>query len=73
MLDVDAMIEWENGELNLDDTLDLFAGLVRDGTAWTLQGTYGRTAAALIEGGYITADGEVNQEAVNAMMEATEG
>jgi hypothetical protein len=34
-------------------TLETFAELIRTGEVWTLEGTYGRAATALIEGGYI--------------------
>lgn len=49
---LDRMIAWENGELDFEETVDLFQGLIDCGLAWTLQGCYGRTAAALIEAGH---------------------
>jgi hypothetical protein len=51
---VEAIIEYENGTLDEDGIIDLFQQLVDTGAAWSLQGHYGRTAAALIEAGYIT-------------------
>ena len=51
---VDRIIDYENGELDHEDTVQLFQDLVDTGMAWTLQGHYGRTAAALIEAGYVT-------------------
>ena len=57
------IIAFETGELDDDKTIDLFAMLIKTGQAWTLQGSYGRTAASLIEGGYISKEGNVLQYA----------
>ncbi|RPI86163.1 MAG: hypothetical protein EHM34_00265 [Nitrosopumilales archaeon] len=59
MVDVGLIIEYESGELSNKKTIELFAELVKDGSAWTLQGHYGRTAAALIEAGYIDKKGNI--------------
>ena len=59
MPDVEQIIAFEAGELDNDETLELFADLVRTGMAWQLQGSYGRTAAALIDGGFISPEGQV--------------
>ncbi|QYW07912.1 hypothetical protein SEA_REDBEAR_66 [Streptomyces phage RedBear] len=53
------LIDYESGNLDDADTVDLFARLVKSGFAWTLQGHYGRTANSLIEAGYISPEGEV--------------
>jgi hypothetical protein len=55
---VGTIMEYEEGDLDLAATLELFQHLVNDGTAWSLQGHYGRTAAALLDGGWITPAGE---------------
>ena len=55
---LNQMIAFEEGELDEDGVLDLFAELIGSGQAWTLQGFYGRTAAALIDAGYLTPEGE---------------
>ncbi len=59
---VDMIIAYENGELPAEDTLKLFAELVKSGLAWTLQGHYGRTSQALIEQGYLDRQGKILKE-----------
>lgn len=56
---VGAMMDFESGDADTVTIIDLFAHLVKSGTAWTLQGTYGRTAQALIDAEYITEEGDV--------------
>jgi hypothetical protein len=53
------ILAYERGELDAEGFMDLFSGLVADGTAWSLQGSYGRTALALIERGYLDSDGSI--------------
>ena len=50
---VGAIIAYESGELSDDATIELFQHLVDSGLAWSLQGSYGRTAQALIDAGYV--------------------
>ena len=52
----------EDGELDEAETLALFAHLVQSGLAWSLQGSYGRAAAALIDNGYLSRDGSILKE-----------
>lgn len=59
---LDYIIAFEEGDASADDVLTLFAYLVRTGMAWTLQGTYGRTAQALIDGGYLDTGGNILQD-----------
>lgn len=56
---IDSIIRFEEGELTDEQIIDLFADLIRTGTAWSLQGQYGRTANSLIEHGYLDADGNI--------------
>lgn len=64
---VDTIIAYECGELSAEDTLKMFGQLVKNGMACTLQGHYGRTAAALIERGLIDRKGEVNWDRFNEL------
>jgi hypothetical protein len=57
---IDKIIAYESGELTDQQLVYLFAELVKSGMAWTLQGHYGRTAAALIDAGYIDREGSVS-------------
>ena len=48
------LIDYEEGNLNDSETIQLFQELVDSGLAWNLQGHYGRTAYAMLEEGLIT-------------------
>jgi len=50
----DALIEFESGLLNEEDTLALFQHLIDSGLAWQLQDNYGITAVSLIKSGFCT-------------------
>lgn len=51
--EVGAIIAYECGELDDEGVVELFQHLVDNGHAWSLQGHYGRMAAALIREGYV--------------------
>jgi len=47
----ESIIDYENGELDDDETIALFQGLIDTGVVWDLQGSYGRVATRLINDG----------------------
>lgn len=55
---VDLIMDYEGDQLDEAGILKLFSLLIQDGSAWTLQGHYGRTARALIDAEYISEDGK---------------
>lgn len=58
-MDIDKIIAFEQGELNDDEVLKLFADGIKSGLVWQLQGFYGRYAEALIRQGYISPEGDI--------------
>jgi hypothetical protein len=50
-----AIFDIEEGE----GSLEAWAYLVKTGMAWTLQGSYGRGARRLIDGGYLDSNGKI--------------
>ena len=52
MNQVDKIIAFESGELDEEGVIELFQELIDSGLVWKLQGSYGRTAKALIDAGY---------------------
>ena len=56
---IDKIMDFEAGNLDEKGVLDLFSDLIKSGQAWTLQGSYGRFADALIQNGYIDKKGKI--------------
>ena len=50
----DRIVMYEKGELNEEQTIQLFQELLDSGIVWDLQGHYGRLAYQLMEAGLIT-------------------
>jgi hypothetical protein len=51
---VDKLIDYEHAMLTDEEVVELFQELVDTGLAWSLQGSYGRTARDLIEAGEVS-------------------
>ena len=49
---INQVIAYEQGELDEEGIIDMFQELINSGLAWKMQGSYGRTAKALIDAGY---------------------
>jgi hypothetical protein len=60
MVDIDRIIQYEQGEMSDTDTVTMFQEMIDDGTCWKLQGHYGRVASSLIKNGYCTQPGKGN-------------
>lgn len=56
---INSIIQYESNDFHQQEKIEFFAELIRSGYIHSLQGHYHRTAQALIEGGYISEDGEV--------------
>ena len=50
----ERIIEYEQGELNQHQTIQLFQELFDSGLVWNLQGHYGRLCYQLLEAGLIS-------------------
>jgi hypothetical protein len=59
MVDVQDIIAYEEGTLTPRQVLELFAELIRTGTAFELQGHYGRTAVGFLEAGFVLPNGDI--------------
>ena len=57
---VTKIVQYENGELNDEETVELFQELINTGLAWQLQGSYGRMAVQLLEEGFCQHPNEEN-------------
>ena len=47
-------MKYEYNQLTDEETIQLFQHLVNTGLAWQLQGSYGRTARAMIDNGIVS-------------------
>lgn len=66
---VSKIMDYEDGQMSLSEIISFFSELVKSGLVWQLQGSYGRTANALIDNGYLKVDGslaKLGKETVNA-------
>lgn len=50
---IDLIMEYEQGSLGMEETINLFQDLLKSGLIWDLQGHYQRTCKHLIDEGLI--------------------
>ncbi len=62
---VDKIIKYEQGLMEIDETVEFFGELVKTGICWQLQGHYGRTAVRLIDGDFIDRHGNILNETLH--------
>jgi hypothetical protein len=60
-MNINTLMAYESGELNDAETINFFADLVKTKMAWSLQGSYGRMASAMIDAGFISPEGVVTE------------
>jgi len=56
---LNMIMDFESGVMDEEEIIKMFQKLIDTGDAWTLQGSYGRMAKALIEEGLCTLPKEV--------------
>lgn len=54
-----AIIAYEQGDLDSQETVHLFASLMKNGAIDHLQGHYGRTAVDFVRAGILSLNGEI--------------
>ena len=69
---VGAIMDFENGEQSARGTVEMFSHLIKTGTISGLQGTYQRAASDMVEGGWLTPEGDVTDFAAD-MLDLFEG
>ena len=58
----DMIMNFEERQSTAEEVLELFSVLIQTGMAWSLQGSYGRTARHLIDQGSLSEDGTITHE-----------
>lgn len=56
---VSTIIQYEEGNLDIDETLKLFSILIKTGMIYHLQGHYQRVAMDFIQNGFLSQEGDL--------------
>lgn len=59
---IDYIMDYEDGTLSDKDTLKMFSEMLKTKVVGSLQGHYNRTAASLIEDGWLDKQGNILKE-----------
>jgi len=65
---IDKIIAFESGELEGKNIIELFSELIKNGQAWSLQGSYGRTAQGLIDKEIIDKEGIIDWDTYDLLV-----
>jgi uncharacterized protein YbcI len=69
---VDRIIQYEEGELGVRESVKLFSDLIKNRIVWQLQGSYGRTADSLIKSGVINMNGDIDYARLDTLLQDEE-
>lgn len=58
-MNIDQIIDFENGEMDEQQIIEMFASGIKSGMVWQLQGSYGRMAQSLIDKKIIDNEGNI--------------
>ena len=62
---VNQIMDYESGQMNDKQTLKFFSEITKSGLVWQLQGSYGRTAMALVNEGFMDRQGNLSKKATD--------
>jgi len=66
---VNDIMAYEDGSLNDKDVTKLFGKLIKSGTCWKLQGSYGRSAQTFIDYKVIDTEGKIDWDRYNELQQ----
>jgi len=70
---VDYIMDYEAGDQEVKDTIDLFSYLIKTRQCYRLQGHYGRTACSIIKAGIIDTKGKIKTNKLKELIREEHG